>query len=168
MEALKIDQSTSILKNVSLFSDIKDSEEALAILSKIMKSQSYQKDHTLIEQGKKGDEFFVLVAGTVSVLKTTPEGDDYRVAVLKHANHPSFGEGGLMEGEVRSATIRCDTDVICLALTQVDFNNFCAQYPQFALPVFRRIAQGIINRLNQTSNDLMMLHKALMEEIRNS
>ncbi len=168
METLKVEQSSDILKNVSLFSDIKDSEEALGVISKIMKSQSYPKGHTLVEQGTEGHDFFVLVSGTVSILKTTPEGDAYRVAVLKHVHRPSFGEGGLMAGEVRSATIKCDTDVVCLALTQSDFNNFCEKYPQFALPIFRRIAQGLMKRLNQTSEDLMMLHKALMEEIRNS
>ena len=168
MEILKLEESTEILKNVSIFSDIKNFPEALEVLSKIMKSQSFSRGHTLVVQGKEGLEFFVLVSGTVSISKTTPDGDDYKVAVLKHTHHPSFGEGGLMEGEVRSASIKCDTDVVCLALTQADFNNFCQKYPQFALPVFRRIAQGLMKRLNQTSNDLMMLHKALMEEIRNS
>ncbi len=168
MEILKLEKSTEILKNVSIFSDLKNSPEALEVLSKIMKPQSFSRGHMLVEQDKEGFEFFVLVSGTVSISKTTPDGDDYKVAVLKHSHHPSFGEGGLMEGEVRSASIRCDTDVVCLALTQVDFDNFCQKFPQFALPVFRRIAQGLMKRLNQTSNDLMMLHKALMEEIRNS
>ena len=168
METLKSEQSTDILKSVSIFSDLKNSDEAMSVLSKIMKPQSFSSGHTLVEQGKEGFEFYVLVSGTVSILKTTPEGDAYKVAVLKQTHHPSFGEGGLMEGEVRSATIKCDTDVVCLALTQTDFNRFCEQHPQFALPVFRRIAQGLMKRLNQTSNDLMMLHKALMEEIRNS
>ena len=168
MEVLKVEQSSDILKSVSIFSDLKNSTKGLDILSQIMKSQTFAKGHTLVEQGKSGSEFFVLVSGTVSISKTTPEGDAYKVALLKHDHHPSFGEGGLMEGEVRSATIMCETDVVCLALTQQDFNNFCEKNPEFALPVFRRIAQGLMKRLNQTSNDLMMLHKALMEEIRNS
>jgi CRP-like cAMP-binding protein len=165
---VKESESHTILKNVSIFADIKDSEKALGVLSQIMKSKHFPKDHTLVEQGKAGDEFFVLVSGVVSIFKTTPEGDAYKVAVLKDTQHPSFGEGGLMEGEVRSATIKCDMDVTCLVLSKGNFNSFCKEYPEFALPVFRRIAQGLMIRLNQTGNDLMMLHKALMEEIRNS
>ena len=87
---------------------------------------------------------------------------------MDHKSHPAFGEGGLMDGEVRSATIVCESPVDCLVLTKSDFDAFCARSPQYALPIFRKIAKSLMARLNQTSNDLMLLHKALMDEIRNS
>lgn len=157
-----------ILKKVSIFSDIKENPEALNIVGQIMETKSYPQKSFLTEQGKEGHEFFVLTLGSVSILKNTPEGDSYKVVVLKSDSFPSFGEGGLMDGEVRSATIECDTPVECLVLNRKKFQEFCTNHPNYALPVLRKIALGIMNRLNQTSNDLMLLHKALMDEIRGS
>lgn len=160
-------QNDEILRKVGLFTDIRDDARAMREISTMMKRRSFPQGHRLIEQGTVGSEFYVLISGSVTVAKLTPEGDAYKVAVLDHVGHPAFGEGGLMEGEVRSATIFCDTKSEFLVLSRSDFDLFCQNHPQYALPVFRRIAQSLISRLNQTANDLMLLHKALMDEIRN-
>lgn len=142
--------------------------EALESLQAIMKTQTFSQGHVLIKQGDAGDVFFVLTRGQVCIEKTTAEGDRYKVAVLKGESHAAFGEGGLVEGEARSATVTCESDVECLVLTRNDFNQFSVKSPQYALPVIKRIAHILMSRLNQTSNDLMLLHKALMSEIRSS
>ncbi|MGZ3742386.1 MAG: cyclic nucleotide-binding domain-containing protein [Pseudobdellovibrionaceae bacterium] len=160
--------TSSVLQNVSIFQDIKHLPEALLSLEKIMKPRKYSKGHVLITQGESGQEFFVLLNGQVSIEKDTPEGDRYKVAVLKGDQHSAFGEGGLIEGEARSATVTCDTDVECLVLSCQEFAQFSLAQPQYALPVLKRIALILMSRLNQTSNDLMLLHKALMSEIRSS
>lgn len=157
-----------VLENVSLFQDVKHLPEALAGFEQIMKPKKFSKGQTLIKQGEAGHEFFVLTSGQVSIEKMTAEGDRYKVAVLKGETHAAFGEGGLIEGEARSATVTCDTDIECLVLHREEFNNFAVAQPQFAMPVLKRIALILMNRLNQTSNDLMLLHKALMSEIRSS
>jgi CRP-like cAMP-binding protein len=133
-----------------------------------MKPCKYSKGHVLITQGEAGSEFFVLLKGQVSIEKITPEGDRYKVAVLKGEQNAAFGEGGLIEGEARSATVTCDTEVECLVLSCKEFDQFSLAQPQFALPVLKRISLILMSRLNQTSNDLMLLHKALMSEIRSS
>lgn len=169
MQVSTLDQSSlEILKKVSIFADVKADAQAMSIISAMMTKRSFAAGQTLIEQGSAGEEFYVLMEGTVSISKQTAEGDSYKVVVLTHQNHPSFGEGGLMEGEVRSASIKCDSAVQCLVLSKQRFDDFCKQYPQYALPVFKKIAQGLMARLNQTSHDLMLLHKALMNEIRNT
>jgi CRP-like cAMP-binding protein len=167
--SLSISNATdSVLHDVSLFQDIRHLPEALLSLQKIMKSHKYAKGKVLISQGDAGHEFFVLLKGQVSIEKLTPEGDRYKVAVLRGEQHAAFGEGGLIEGEARSATVTCDTDVECLVLSCQEFDQFSLTQPHFALPVLKRIALILMNRLNQTSNDLMLLHKALMSEIRSS
>lgn len=154
------------LKNVTLFSEIKDNPEALKLISTLMTPASYKSGHFLIKQNEKGSEFFVLTNGKVIISKMTPEGDSYPVLALDHHQHPAFGEGGLMGNEVRSATILCETDVECLVLTRDRFDELCKTNPQVALPIFKKIAHALMIRLNQTSNDLILLHKALMNEIR--
>lgn len=156
------------LKKVTLFSDLSGNHQALRELSNIMHPQFYKKGSILIEQGQSGDEFFVLIRGDVSVSKKTPDGDEYKVALLGSENSPAFGEGGLMEGEVRSATILCESDATCLVLNKKDFDLFSQNKPEWALPIVKRIAKSIMTRLNQTSQDLILLHQALMKEIRSS
>jgi CRP-like cAMP-binding protein len=162
------EQTVDVLKAVSLFQDVKDNSEALNALESIMRAQKYNKGHVLIRQGDAGDEFYVLTKGQVCIEKTTAEGDNYKVAVLKGDQHAAFGEGGLVEGEARSATVKCETEIECLVLSRNDFNQFALKFPQHALPILRRIALILMSRLNQTSNDLMLLHKALMSEIRST
>lgn len=157
-----------ILRQVGLFAGVKDSPEAMKLVTAMMKKKSFGAGHVLIEQGTSGQEFFVLTKGSVAISKKTAEGDGYKVVVLNHQNHPAFGEGGLMDDEVRSATIVCESAVECLVLSKTDFDAFCSRSPQYALPIFKKIAISLMSRLNQTSNDLMLLHKALMDEIRNS
>lgn len=157
-----------IISNVAIFSDLKSDQKALALLENCMKKKSFNVGSILTKQGSVEDEFYVLVSGQVVVSKKTPDGDSYNVTILNGQSYPSIGEGGLIEGEVRSATVECQTDVQCLVLTRSDFNDFCNLYPQYALPILKKIAQMLIGRLNQTSTDLMLLHKALMDEIRSS
>lgn len=161
-------EARHILYDVSLFQDVKDLPEALVGFERIMKPKKFEKGHVLIKQGEAGHEFFVLLRGQVSIDKMTAEGDLYKVAVLNGEHHAAFGEGGLIEGEARSATVSCDTDVECLVLHRDEFNQFAVAQPHFAMPVLKRIALILMSRLNQTSNDLMLLHKALMSEIRSS
>ncbi len=160
--------SRHVLAQVILFQDIKHLPEALNGFERIMKPVRFAKGHILIRQGDAGHEFFVLLRGQVSIEKVTTEGDCYKVAVLNGDHHAAFGEGGLIEGEARSATVTCDSEVECLVLHRDEFNQFAVEQPHFAVPVLKRIALILMNRLNQTSNDLMLLHKALMSEIRSS
>lgn len=168
MSELELKEVVEILQKVRLFADLKGQSEALNALASRMKRKKYPAHHRLTEQGQPGEEFYILIQGSVCVLKNTQEGDSYKVVVLTHDSYPAIGEGGLMEDEVRSATVSCETDVECLVLDRRAFDEFCAAFPHYALPVVKKIALSIMNRLNQTSQDLMLLHSALMDEIRSA
>jgi CRP-like cAMP-binding protein len=156
----------NILKKVALFDEIKNNDEGLKKFFSIMKVTSFSAGHIIIEEGKLGNEFFILIKGQVSVLKQTPDGDRYKVVILKHEMTPALGEGGLIESEPRSATVTCDEECTFLVLTQVDFLRFCAENPQLAVPILKKISSALISRLRKMNDDLMLLHKALMTEIR--
>jgi CRP-like cAMP-binding protein len=100
------------------------------------------------------------------VYKSTLEGEPYKVAILKADSHAFFGEGGLLDSEARSATIRAETRCSCLVLKREAFERFCVGYPQFALPVLLRIARAVMSRLRKSNTDLSLLYNALVAEIR--
>lgn len=155
-----------ILAKVPLLKSLKDNPKAISHLAALMKVETFPRGHRLIIEGELGDQFFVLIEGEVSVFKNTPDGDSYKVVILKAAMTPGIGEGGMIEAEPRSATVVCDTECKCLVLNREGFANFCSAFPSEAVPVLKSIAITLMGRLRQTSHDLMLLHKALMHEIR--
>lgn len=167
LEKIQADAEHSrILSRVGLLAGLKNNPEALQSLAHIMTLKAYPAGHILITEGELGEEFFVLVEGQVSIFKKTPEGDIYKVAILKSDIIPAFGEGGLIESEPRSATVQCDVGCKVLVLNHLDFLKFCQEQPQWAVPILQRLALNLMGNLRKTSNDLVLLHKALMNEIR--
>lgn len=166
VETVSFQDIVHILQNVGLFSGIKTNESALKFICDLMRVENYERGHVLTQEGELGDEFFVLVRGQVSVYKMTPEKDVYKVAILTGEKHPAFGEGGLVDREPRSATVKCDKDCLCLVLTNANFERFCNEHPDWAMPIFKNISRTLMARLNRTNTDLMLLHSALTSEIR--
>ncbi len=164
--ATTLDHNSEVLSRVGLLAGLKGNSEALHFLASIMKLKSYEPNHVLLKEGELGDQFFVLVEGQVSIYKNTPEADIYKVAILTSEMTPAIGEGGLIEAEPRSATVKCDQACKFLVLTREDFSNFSVTHPQWAVPILQRLSLNLMSNLRKTSNDLMLLHKALMNEIR--
>ena len=160
------DSGPSILAKVPLLQGLKDNKAALDYLNGIMILKEYPANHMLIEEGALGDEFYVLIEGQVSVYKKTPDGDIYKVVILKSEMIPALGEGGLIEAEPRSATVKTDVPSKFLLLTRENFLKFCDVHPEWAIFILKRLALNLMGNLRKTSDDLMLLHKALMNEVR--
>ncbi len=153
-----------ILAKVSLFAEIKDNPEAFAVLYMLMHVQHYQAGDVIIQEGDSGSDFFILADGSAGVYKKTQDGDLYKVAILTGHMGAFFGEGGLLEADTRTATIRAESECRCLVLSKSDFEEFCNFNPQWALPILKRVAKAIHNRLKNMNNDLSLLYKALVDE----
>lgn len=162
IEGKKVDY----LKKVSLFKSLLAAPEAFVALAELMKVRSFEKGKTLLQEGEVGDEFFVLLSGSVSVYRKTAEGELYKVAILHSEKTPALGEGGLVEAEPRSATVVCDESCQFLVLNREGFAKFCEKSPNWAVPILKQIATQLMSRVRQVSQDVMLLHKALMNEIR--
>lgn len=155
-----------LLRKVALFSDLHDDELALEALAALMKHRRFPRGTAIIVEGTEGTEMYVLIRGQAGVYKKTPGGDEYKVAILPADAHPAFGEGGLVDSDRRTATIRAEQDCECLALDRRDFAAFSKEQPRWALPVYRRIATAVMGRLRKTNDDMLLLYNALVAEIR--
>lgn len=153
-----------ILSQVSLFADIKNNVAAFKDLYSLMSVRVYKAGETIIREGGTGSDFFILADGTASVYKKTAEGDSYKVAILAGHMGTFFGESGLLEADTRTASIIAETECRCLALTKEDFDDFSQRHPEWALPVLKRVAKAIMNRLKNMNHDLSLLYKALLDE----
>lgn len=156
----------AILKKVNLFSGLSTNDEAIAHIAELMTVESHPAHHTLITESETGDKFYVLLKGQVSIHKNTPDGESYKVVILKSENHPALGEGGIVEAEPRSATVVCDVACEFLVLSREQFNKFTDAYPEWSIPIMKSIFKTLMGRVRKLNNDLMLLHNALTNEIR--
>lgn len=83
--------------------------------------------HEVIRQGDKGDLFYFLARGSVSVTVTPPDGPPREVAKLVDGDQ--FGEMSLLHGAPRSATVTALTECLFLTLTRERFEALVAETP---------------------------------------
>ena len=140
MPQISLSEQSKILSRVPLFSGLQGNEKAFGALAEIMKTEKFTKDVMLLSEGELGDKFYVLLNGQVSIYKKTPDGDIYKVAILKAETSPAIGEGGLIEAEPRSATVKCDSECSFLVLERLEFEKFSVIHPEWAVPILKKIS----------------------------
>ena len=78
----------------------------------------YEFGETIVAAGEPSDAFYVLRSGVARVLVVGDDGEEVSLNVLRAGD--SFGEGGLLEGSPRTATVRAAGDVEALRLDVTD------------------------------------------------
>jgi CRP-like cAMP-binding protein len=79
----------------------------------------YETGQSIIEQGDLADQFYVIVRGSVEVVRTENGQEQY---LARLGAGESFGEIGLLQHRRRSATVRAVEPVDVIALGRSDFD----------------------------------------------
>ncbi len=153
------------MKQISLFEDIKDNEEAMYKVLDKCTLKKFHKGENLIVEGEIGDELFFLLEGGVDILKKTRAGDNYLVVSLKAELNIFIGEMALIDNEKRSATVQANEDTTVLVIHKTGFLSLGDSDPDIGLPITRAIAKIIAGRLRNTNEDMMTLFDALVTEV---
>jgi CRP-like cAMP-binding protein len=156
----------SDLKSFPLLRSLSDEE--LGCLAEVMQERSFPAGTEILREGEAGDELFLLLKGSVDVLKTTPFGDRYITATLLDSYHCSFGEMALIDRGQRSATVRAKTDCRTLALGYDAFHRFCREHPTIGLELLMSISTTLVHDLRMENENLRIVYQALIEEIENN
>lgn len=164
--AMPLPEDAHWLCGVALFADLVDRPGALEILATMMERRSYPIGSHLVQEGEVGTEAYFLTSGVTKIVKAIEGGDTFPVAMIDAAAHPCLGEAALIAADKRSATIVAETAVETLILDRQHFEQFTREHPQLALPVVMRIARTVVERLNKTNGDLILLYKALVATVR--
>ena len=99
-------------------------------------TRSFRAGEVIFNAGDRGEEFFVVKTGKVSVrlgnrtLQTLGEGE-------------IFGEMALVDAEPRSATVVADTDCILVPVGEKQFLFMTSEAPYFALSLMRVLVQRL-------------------------
>jgi CRP/FNR family cyclic AMP-dependent transcriptional regulator len=163
---MKLQEMIEHLQGVPLLSEIATESDALQYLAQQMQFRSYRPGDIIIKEGDIGSEMYILVRGSATVFKSTLDGDPYKIAVLDGNKSVFFGEGALLDADARNATIKADTECACLILTRTSMDTFSKTHSDWALPVMLKISRSVMDRLNKSNRDLVLLYNALVMEIR--
>lgn len=163
---ISLEERISYLNDVSILAEIKGYAGSIEYLAHLMDEQHFAKGSPIIVEGAVGHEMYFLMHGEVAVFKSTAEGDDFPVAILKEKDHVYFGEGALLDDDTRSASLRANSDCICLVFNKASFDQFCKEKPAWALPFVQRVARMVMGRLRKSNSDFVLLYNALVTEMR--
>ena len=153
------------LTQIPLFAAIKNNDEYMEKLVEISKTRKYKRNDVIIREGEIGAEMFIVLSGSVEILKRTRAGDNYTVIRLKAEHNVFFGELALIDDDKRSATVNASSDSEFLVITKEGFISLGDKHPEIGLPVTREIAKIISSRLRKTTGDMLTIFDALVSEI---
>jgi CRP-like cAMP-binding protein len=156
------------LRKIKLFHAIKDDEERLTKLARIVTWQPCKAGVEVISEGLEGDEAYILYRGEVRIDKRTPDQEPYTIVALREDADVFFGELALMDKEVRSASVTAETDCEFLVLHRDDFIQLGEEDSRLGLLVTRAIAEELTKKLRQANQDMVLLFEALVEQVAES
>jgi CRP-like cAMP-binding protein len=131
---LRKNAKVELMRKAPLFSSC--SKRELAEIASLADEIDFPQGKTLIKEGERGREFFVLIEGTVDVRK---EG-----RVLAHRGSTDcFGEMALILDAPRMATVTTTSPVRALVLTDRAFRDLIQRSPDIQLKILRSLAQRL-------------------------
>jgi len=108
-----------------LFSDLTP-EEFVEVVAQLA-HQTYASATVIVREGDPGDAMFVIVTGSVAV-STAARGSPLQLATMGEGDF--FGEGSLITGKPRTATITALTDCELLCLSRSALDEIARTHPR--------------------------------------
>ena len=112
------------LAAVPMFRDLP--KKSLERIEKFARQRNFQAGDTIFKEGEEGVGFFLVTNGTVSVTRGGTE-------IAKVRDGGFFGEMALLDNHRRSATVKADSAVECIALMRSDFLAELRNNPDLAV-----------------------------------
>ncbi len=137
---LTLDRRTALLGGCPLFHGL--GERDLAAVAAAAIEVDFPEGRVIARQGEIGTGFFVIVDGTVRVVRDG-------TVVTRLGPGEFFGELSVLDGGPRVAQVVAETTTRCLALASWDFERVLREEPGVALSVLRVVA----GRLRQVTTD---------------
>lgn len=126
--------------------------EEIEMLSELTQQVKFDTGAVIFDQDEVGNCLYLLVEGSVDVVRKRPGGFEPIIATLTAPDF--FGEMSLIDKEVRSATIRARTATTLLRLTNSNLHSFARVYKNGFTLVVINIARVLSNRLRETDEKL--------------
>ncbi len=113
----------------------------------------YPRGATIIREGDSGDEFFIILSGSVQAYSRDSGGRE--VIFSNQSAGEYFGEMAL-DGGTRSASVKAIEPTICSVLTCRTLESHFAEFPEFAAELISRLIHRV-RVLTKTTRGLALL-----------
>jgi len=137
------DRRTELLAACRLFSGV-DPADLAAVADRAIEVD-FPATHVIARQGEIGTGFFLVVSGSVRVIRGGQE-----VAVLGPGQF--FGELSVLDGMPRVAQVVAIEPTRCLALASWDFEQALLESPSLALSILRGLAARLRSLTEQQNH----------------
>lgn len=104
-------------------------------------SRRFQVGTAVFEEGRAAEHFFLLLDGTIRVVKTTPDGD--QVTSLHIPPGQLFGIAAALGRDTYPATAIAASDVVALSWPMALWQTFVADCPGFATETYKVIGARV-------------------------
>lgn len=125
----------NVLQELPLFAGVP--KRHVKKIAALTRETRYRPGSAIVREGRRGDDFYVVLDGTVSVVR--PHG----LPPIQLGPGSYFGEMALIDGEARSASVVADTEVLCLRLSRAPFLRVLRSEPEVAVALLRQLAARI-------------------------
>ena len=137
-------QRRGIIASSSSFAGL--SRKQISSIGRYTKRHWFAKDETVFVQGSVGTQAYFLVTGRMDVLIDIA-GSVRKRRVSSLTEGTVFAEMGLIDGALRSATIRAVRPSACFSINAENFDRLQADMPDVALVLLRNLNRQFANRL---------------------
>lgn len=134
-----LEEKQSMLANSHLFKNI-DSND-LKSLAKYTKFKTYKNREVVCHRGDPGSQMFLIVSGRVGLYTDSDEGKELGFGFLNQGD--VFGEIALLDGGVRTATVKAIDITTLLVIEKRDFLPFLEKKPKVSIQLLSTMASRL-------------------------
>jgi len=114
-----------LLKQQPLFSEMNTAD--LEELIPSTRLETYEPGRVILREGRVGAAFFLIVSGTVEVIKALGHAEEKVIAELGAGDF--FGEIANMKHSTRVASVRALTETQCLMIQRLHIDSYIERFP---------------------------------------
>lgn len=125
-------------------------EADCAVVQALLVRRTYAGGETVIKEGSRDRDLFLMSRGTASVRVALP-GKDRQRRLASFSAGTVFGEMALLDREPRSATVTADEHVVCYVLPEDAFRALVRDHPDIAITLLTNLGRELSRRLRRAS-----------------
>lgn len=137
----------SVLQKATIFNGLSFKE--IELMAGSMRFCCFDSGEALVNEGKEGDELFIIIDGTVTV---SVRSDNKDIELIRLSPGDFFGEMAMLEQETRSATCRAAEPTECFVLKSDDFSKLIVEEPKTAISILKNMLVTTSGRLLKTDS----------------
>jgi len=167
-------QERDLLRETEIFRNL--TEDQIRKMLKIAREVTFAEGEVIMREGEDGDTLYIILEGTVEVVKSLVRGDvdeeenrkNKVFTRLDASGHAVFGEIALLETMRRTATIKTVTKCRFYEIKKDDFLNLAETDHELGFRILLNLARIVSARLRKADEDTIKLTTALSIILRES